>query len=44
MEVAEERGSEHGVMLSSHVVLEDRVEVKELEIGGEERPEEEKGR
>lgn len=39
MKIVEERCSEHGVMLSSHVVLEDRIEVEELEIGCEERPE-----
>ena len=40
MKIVEERCSEHGMMLRSHVMLEDRVEVEELEIGREERPEE----
>jgi hypothetical protein len=39
MEVVKERDSEQGVVLRTHVVLSYRVEVEELEVGGEEGPE-----
>lgn len=38
MKVAEQGSSEHRVVLRSHVVLEDGVEVEKLEVGREQRP------
>jgi hypothetical protein len=38
MQVVEKRGPQEGVMLDTHMVLEYRVKVEEVELGGQECP------
>lgn len=38
MEVLKDARAEHGVVLCSHVMLQDRIQVEEIELGREERP------